>query len=153
MNISVIAKQLVNEKIISHYPNSMKVLSGGTTSTVYLLDGRYVVKSNEAKVIREEANFLSFYEGNALFSKLLYKEPLHTYVVYSFLEGSTSCEQGHKRSTLIPLVKEVINKYKIVPGADGWGWKESLVQSWNEFLTANVMEAYELLCDETMCIS
>ncbi|MDM5463331.1 MULTISPECIES: phosphotransferase [Bacillus cereus group] len=142
MNISVIAKQLVNEKIISHYPNSMKVLSGGTTSTVYLLDGRYVVKSNEAKVIREEANFLSFYEGNALFSKLLYKEPLHTYVVYSFLEGSPSCEQGHKRSTLITLVKEVINKYKIVPGADGWGWKESLVQSWNEFLTANVMESY-----------
>ncbi|QWH29529.1 aminoglycoside phosphotransferase family protein [Bacillus mycoides] len=117
MDISVIAKQLVNEKVISHYPNSMKVLSGGTTSTVYLLDGRYVVKSNEAKVIREEANFLSFYEGNALFSKLLYKEPLHTYFVYSFLEGSTSCEQGHKRSTLITLVKEVINseeEYRIV---------------------------------------
>ncbi|QWH18434.1 aminoglycoside phosphotransferase family protein [Bacillus mycoides] len=143
MDISVIAKQLVNEKVISHYPNSMKVLSGGTTSTVYLLDGRYVVKSNEAKVIREEANFLSFYEGNALFSKLLYKEALHTYFVYSFLEGSTSCEQGNKRSTLITLVKEVINKYKIVSGAEGWGWKESLVQSWNEFLTANVMEAYE----------
>ncbi|MED0903217.1 phosphotransferase [Bacillus nitratireducens] len=143
MNISVIAEQLVNEKVISHYPNSMKVLSGGTTSTVYWLDGKYVVKSNGSEVIREEANFLSFYEGNALFSKLLYKEPLHTYFVYSFLEGSTSCEQGYKRSTLITLVKEVINKYKFVPGADGWGWKESLVQSWNEFLTANVMEAYE----------
>ncbi|MFS8352745.1 aminoglycoside phosphotransferase family protein [Bacillus nitratireducens] len=143
MNISVIAEQLVNEKVISHYPNSMKVLSGGTTSTVYLLDGKYVVKSNGLEVIREEANFLSFYEGNALFSKLLYKEPLHTYFVYSFLEGSTSCEQGYKRSTLITLVKEVINKYKFVPGADGWGWKESLIQSWNEFLTANVMEAYE----------
>ncbi|EEL86984.1 aminoglycoside phosphotransferase [Bacillus cereus] len=143
MNISVIAEQLVNEKVISHYPNSMKVLSGGTTSTVYLLDGKYVVKSNGSEVIREEANFLSFYEGNALFSKLLYKEPLHTYFVYSFLEGSTSCEQGYKRSTLITLVKEVINKYKFVPGADGWGWKESLIQSWNEFLTANVMEAYE----------
>lgn len=142
MNISVIAEQLVNEKVISHYPNSIKVLSGGTTSTVYLLDGRYVVKSNEAKVIREEANFLSFYDRNTLFSKLLYMEPLNRYIVYSFLEGSTSCEHGYKRSTLITLVKEVINKYKIVPGADGWGWKESLVQSWNEFLTANVMEAY-----------
>lgn len=142
MNISVIAEQLVNEKVISHYPNSMKVLSGGTTSTVYLLDGRYVVKSNEAKVIREEANFLSFYDRNTLFSKLLYMEPLNRYIVYSFLEGSTSCEHGYKRSTLITLVKEVINKYKIVPGVDGWGWKESLVQSWNEFLTANVMEAY-----------
>ncbi|MBJ8081525.1 phosphotransferase [Bacillus cereus group sp. N14] len=143
MNISIIATQLVKEKVISHDPNSVKVLNGGTTSTVYLLDEKYVVKLNEAEVICEEAHFLSFYEGNTLFSKLLYKEPLHTYIVYSFLEGSTSCEQGHKRSTLRTLVKEVINKYKIVPEAEGWGWKESPVQCWNEFLTANVMEAYE----------
>ncbi|HDR7783504.1 phosphotransferase family protein [Bacillus wiedmannii] len=143
MDISIIAAQLVKEKVISHDPNSVKVLNGGTTSTVYLLDEKYVVKLNEAEVIREEANFLSFYEGNTLFSKLLYKEPLHTYFVYSFLEGNTSCEQGYKRSTLRTLVKEVINKYKMVPEAEGWGWKESPVQNWNEFLTTNVMEAYE----------
>ncbi|MDF9662785.1 phosphotransferase [Bacillus wiedmannii] len=143
MDISIIAAQLVKEKVILHYPNSVKALNGGTTSTVYLLDEKYVVKLNEAEVIREEANFLSFYEENSLFSKLLYKEPLHTYFVYSFLEGNTSCKQGYKRSTLRTLVKEVINKYKMVPEAEGWGWKESPVQCWNEFLTANVMEAYE----------
>ncbi|PEJ74261.1 phosphotransferase family protein [Bacillus wiedmannii] len=143
MDISIIATQLVKEKVISHDPNSVKVLNGGTTSTVYLLDEEYVVKLNEAEVIREEANFLTFYEGNTLFSKLLYKEPLHTYIVYSFLEGNTLCEQGYKRSTLRTLVKEVINKYKIVPEADGWGWKENPVQSWNEFLTTNVVEAHE----------
>ncbi|MGH0592941.1 phosphotransferase [Bacillus pretiosus] len=143
MDISIIAAQLFKEKVTSHDPSSVKALNGGTTSTVYLLDEKYVVKLNEAEVIREEANFLSFYEGNNLFSKLLYKEALHTYIVYSFLEGNTSCEQGYKRSTLRTLVKEVINKYKIVPEAEGWGWKESPVQCWNEFLTANVMEAYE----------
>ncbi|MED3394403.1 aminoglycoside phosphotransferase family protein [Bacillus wiedmannii] len=143
MDISIIAAQLVKDKVISLYPNSVKVLNGGTTSTVYLLDGKYVVKLNKTEVIREEANFLSFYEGNTLFAKLLYKEPLHTYIVYSFLEGSTSCEQGHKRIMLSTLVKEVINKYEIVSGIDGWGWKESSVQSWSEFLTKNVMEAYE----------
>ncbi|MCP9278753.1 phosphotransferase [Bacillus wiedmannii] len=143
MDISIIAAQLVKEKVISHAPNSVKALNGGTTSTVYLLDEKYVVKLNEAEVIREEANFLSFYEGNTLFSKLLFKEPLHTYFVYSFLEGNTSCKQGYKRSTLLTLVKEVINKYKMFPEAEVWGWKESPVQSWNEFLTANVMEAYE----------
>ncbi len=105
MDISVIAAQLVKEKVISHDPNSIKVLNGGTTSTVYLLDEEYVVKLNEAEVIREEANFLSFYEGNTLFSKLLYNEPFHKYIVYSFLEGSTSCEQGDKRITLRTLVK------------------------------------------------
>ncbi|QIW20097.1 phosphotransferase [Bacillus thuringiensis] len=140
MDISIIVAQLVKEKVISHYPNSIKVLNGGTTSKVYLLDEKYVVKLNEAEVIREEANFLSLYEENALFSKLLYKEPLHTYIVYSFLEGNTSYKQGHKRIT---LVQEVINKYEIVSGIDGWGWKESPAQSWSEFLTTNVMEAHE----------
>lgn len=143
MDISVIAAQLVKEKVISHDPNSIKVLNGGTTSTVYLLDEEYVVKLNEAEVIREEANFLSFYEGNTLFSKLLYNEPFHKYIVYSFLEGSTSCEQGDKRITLRTLVKEVINKYERVSDVDGWGWKENPVQSWNGFLTTNVMETHE----------
>ncbi|GCF70329.1 aminoglycoside phosphotransferase [Bacillus cereus] len=129
--------------MISHYPNSVKVLNGGTTSTVYLLDEKYVVKLNEAEVIREEAHFLSFYERNTLFANLLYKEPLHTYIVYSFLEGSTSCGRGQKRITLSTLVKEVINKYEIVSRIDGWGWKESPVQSWSAFLTKNVVEAHK----------
>ena len=68
-----------------------------------------------------------------MFANLLYKEPLHTYIVYSFLEGSTSCGRGHKRITLSTLVKEVINKYEIVSRIDGWGWKESPVQSWSAF--------------------
>ncbi|GAB6451988.1 aminoglycoside phosphotransferase family protein [Bacillus cereus group sp. TH43LC] len=143
MDISTIAAQLVKEKVISHYPTSVKVLNGGTASTVYLLDEKYVVKLNEAEVIREEAIFLSFYERNTLFANLLYKEPLHTYIVYSFLEGSTSCGRGQKRITLSTLVKEVINKYEIVSRIDGWGWKESPVQSWSAFLTKNVVEAHK----------
>ncbi|PFD41347.1 aminoglycoside phosphotransferase [Bacillus cereus] len=145
MDISIIVEQLVNEKIISYYPKSIKVLNGGTTSTVYLLDEKYVVKLNKSEVVREEADFLSFYDGNTLFSTLLFKDPLNRYIVYSFLVGTTSCELGYKRSTLCTLVKEVINTYEIVPEVDGWGWKDSPVQSWAEFLLTNVMEARENL--------
>lgn len=143
MDISIITAQLVKEKVISHYPNSVKALNGGTTSTIYLLDEQYVIKLNESDVIREEAYFLQFYKKDELFPKLLYKEPLNRYIVYSFLEGTTSCKLGHKRSVLSKLVKEVINKYEVAAEVDGWGWKESPVQSWNEFLTTNVMEAHE----------
>ncbi len=143
MDISIITAQLVKEKVISHYPNSVKALNGGTTSTIYLLDEQYVIKLNESDVIREEAYFLQFYKKDELFPKLLYKEPLNRYIVYSFLEGTTSCKLGHKRSVLSKLVKEVINKYEVATEVDGWGWKESPVQSWNEFLTTNVMEAHE----------
>ncbi|HDV8362995.1 TPA: phosphotransferase [Bacillus cereus] len=143
MDISIITAQLVKEKVISHYPNSVKVLNGGTTSTIYLLDEQYVVKLNESDVIREEAYFLQFYKKDELFPKLFYKEPLNRYIVYSFLEGTTFCKLGHKRSVLCKLVKEVINKYEVATEIDGWGWKENLVQSWNEFLTTNVMEAHQ----------
>lgn len=108
-----------------------------------MLDEQYVIKLNESDVIREEAYFLQFYKKDELFPKLLYKEPLNRYIVYSFLEGTTSCKLGHKRSVLSKLVKEVINKYEVATEVDGWGWKESPVQSWNEFLTTNVMEAHE----------
>ncbi len=121
----------------------MKGLNGGTTSTIYLLDEQYVVKLNESDVIREEAYFLQFYKKNDAFPKLLYKDPLSRYIVYSFLEGTTSCKSGHKRSILCKLVKDVINKYEKVPKVSGWGWKDSTVQSWNEFLTVTVMEAHE----------
>lgn len=143
MDISIITAQLVKEKVISHYPNSVKVLNGGTTSTIYLLDEQYVVKLNESDVIREEAYFLQFYKKDELFPKLFYKEPLNRYIVYSFLEGTTFCKLGHKRSVLCKLVKEVINEYEVATEVDGWGWKENSVQSWNEFLTTNVMEAHQ----------
>ncbi|MEC3317400.1 aminoglycoside phosphotransferase family protein [Bacillus thuringiensis] len=143
MEISIITAQLIKEKVISHYPNSVKALNGGTTSTVYLLDEQYVVKLNESDVIHEEAYFLQFYKKDELFPKLLYKEPLNRYIVYSFLEGTTSCKLGHKRSVLCKLVKEVINKYEVATEVDGWGWKENLLQSWSEFLTTNVIEAHE----------
>ncbi|MEB9610314.1 aminoglycoside phosphotransferase family protein [Bacillus cereus] len=143
MDISIITAQLVKEKVISHYPNSVKVLNGGTTSTIYLLDEQYVVKLNESDVIREEAYFLQFYKKDELFPKLFYKEPLNRYIVYSFLEGITFCKLGHKRNVLCKLVKEVINKYEVATEIDGWGWKENLVQSWNEFLTTNVIEAHQ----------
>ncbi|WHY27257.1 phosphotransferase [Bacillus wiedmannii] len=143
MDISVIATQLVKEEVISRYPNSIKVLNGGTTSTVYLLDGKYVVKLNKAEVICEEVCFLQFYKRNDSFPKLLYKDSFNRYIVYSFLEGTTSCKPGHKRDVLCKLVKEVCNKYEIIPKANGWGWKDSQVQSWTGFLKVNVMEAYE----------
>ena len=86
--------------------------------------------------------FFSFIKG-WIISKAFYKEPLNRYIVYSFLEGTAFCKLGHKRSVLCKLVKEVINKYEVATEIDGWGWKENLVQSWNEFLTTNVMEAHE----------
>lgn len=145
MNISEIIEQLVVNEVITDYPKGYKKLTGGTTSRLYLIEGKEqcVIKLNEPKVIEEEAYFLNFYENESIFPKFLYVDPLNRYMVYSFIPGSTSYDVGNKRDALCTLVQGVINKYKVAMKMDQWGWKEGPVDSWQDFLLNRVMEANE----------
>ncbi|WP_243523269.1 aminoglycoside phosphotransferase family protein [Bacillus pseudomycoides] len=145
MDISEIIEQLIGNGIIDHYPKGFKRLTGGTTSRLYLIEGKeqYVVKLNEPKVIEEEAYFLEFYKTQSLFPKLLYVDPLNRYMVYSFIPGSTNYHAGNKREVLVRLVQKVIHTYKPAMKMDQWGWKEEPVDSWQAFLLERVMEANE----------
>ena len=147
MDISEIIEQLVVNEVITNYPKEYKKLTGGTTSRLYLIEGKEqcVVKLNEPKVIEEEAYFLDFYENESIFPKLLYVDPINRYMVYSFIPGSTSYDAGNKRDVLCTLVQEVIHTYKIIMQMDQWGWKEEPVGSWQDFLLKRVMEANENL--------
>lgn len=147
MNISEIIEQLVTNEVIANYPKGYKKLTGGTTSNLYLIEGKEqcVVKLNDPKVIEEEAYFLNFYENESIFPKLLYVDPLHRYMVYSFILGSTSYDAGNKKDILFTLVQEVIHAYKVAPEINQWGWKEEPVDSWQDFLLNRVMEANENL--------
>ncbi|MEH7459347.1 aminoglycoside phosphotransferase family protein [Bacillus sp. JJ1127] len=147
MDISEIIEQLVVNEVIANYPKGYKKLTGGTTSRLYLIEGKEqcVVKLNEPEVIEEEAYFLNFYENDSLFPKLLYVDPLNRYIVYSFIPGSTSYDVGNKRDVLCTLVQEVIHTYKVTMEMEQWGWKEEPVDSWQDFLLKRVMEASENL--------
>lgn len=147
MKISEIIEQLVVNEVIANYPKGYKKLTGGTTSRLYLIEGKEqcVVKLNEPEVIEEEAYFLNFYENDSLFPKLLYVDPLNRYIVYSFIPGSTSYDVGNKRDVLCTLVQEVIHTYKVTMEMEQWGWKEEPVDSWQDFLLKRVMEASENL--------
>jgi len=145
VKISEIIEQLVVNEVIVDYPKGSKKLTGGTTSRLYLLEGKEqcVVKLNEPKVIEEEAYFLDFYENESIFPKLLYVDPLNRYMAYSFIPGSTSYHAGDKRDILCTLVQKVIDRYKTAMSMDQWGWKEEPVHSWQDFLLERVMEARE----------
>ncbi len=60
-----------------------------------------------------------------------------------FLKVVLLVNKGINELRFVHLSKEVINKYERVSDVDGWGWKENPVQSWNGFLTTNVMETQE----------
>ncbi|MDM5155336.1 aminoglycoside phosphotransferase family protein [Bacillus sp. DX1.1] len=149
MDIKDILEELTSNKIIPQATIEYKRLTGGTTSSLYLLEEfnqeRYVVKLNEPKVLEEEAYFLDFYKDNHFLTSLQYVDPSNRYIVYSFIPGSTSYVSGNKKEILQTLVRQLINKYKIVPQVDQWGWRDHLVESWRSFLLDRVLTANQVL--------
>jgi fructosamine-3-kinase len=123
----------MNKKIIPEYSVYTK-LSGGTTSEVYLVDSRYVIKKNEPQVLEAEALFLKQYSEIAFFPKPEFQHKLNQYIVYTFIEGDTVYKRKNKCKILVSLVQNVINQYKLAPSTSGWGWSDEPSKSWHEFL-------------------
>jgi fructosamine-3-kinase len=149
MNIQKIIIELINKKTIPANTYEYEPLKGGTVSQLYLLsnsDGnRYVVKSNESQILQAEAFFLDFYQDSKLLPKLLYVDESNSYIVYSFLSGTTNYNSCNKRFLLRRLVTDMLNHYKLVPNPNGWGWMDEPTDSWQDFLLQRVLEATRLL--------
>ncbi|WP_137789237.1 aminoglycoside phosphotransferase family protein [Bacillus sp. E(2018)] len=146
-NIEEIIQELILKNIIDQKPTEYKQLSGGTVSDLYLLyidEKKYVVKLNEPQVVESEANFLKQYKGLTLLPKLIYVEESHQYIVYSFINGSTEYFRGNKKDMLTTLVQGLLNNYKKAPDI-GWGWADQPSDSWESFLTNNIIEANKII--------
>ncbi|WP_216700991.1 aminoglycoside phosphotransferase family protein [Priestia filamentosa] len=149
MDIQKVVTKLIKQKIINPNIKVCEELNGGTVSTLYLLtseDGtKYVIKANDPQIIKTEVYFLNFYKENDLLPNLLFMDPSHHYIVYSFLSGSSDYTEKNKKEILKALVKQLINNYKAVPSKDGWGWADELSNSWQGFLLNEITIAKEIL--------
>lgn len=139
VNIKVqhVISTLLSRNVIPAEPSSYKKLSGGTVSELYLLhvkDSKFVLKFNEPDVTGPEALFLNTYGMQRVLPKLLFVDPSQTYMVYSFMNGSTGHEGSSKKEVLKRLVEELINNYVKVAADPGWGWLDSPSSSWQAFL-------------------
>lgn len=144
MDIQKIINQLIHNNIIHSEPTEFEQLSGGTVSDLYLLnigDTKYVVKSNDPKIVESEANFLDYYKESNLLPKLLFVENSYKYIVYTFINGSTNYDRYNKKEMLKVLVQGLLNNYKPVSNDIGWGWADQPVDSWQSFLMNEVIEA------------
>jgi hypothetical protein len=140
VDIAYILSELKNKEIIPEFSFYTK-LSGGTTSELYLVDSRYVIKKNEPQVLEAEASFLKQYSNINFFPKLEYQHKLNYYIVYSFIEGDTVYRRKNKCEILVSLVQNVINQYKLAPLASDWGWADEPSKSWHEFLLQRAINA------------
>lgn len=144
MKIESIILELKNLKIIQDCWDYKK-LSGGTTSELYLLQSRYVIKKNEPQVLKAEAVFLEEYSEIQLLPTLIYEEPENNYIVYSYIKGESIYKRKFKRELLIELVQNIFNHYKIVETEGVWGWADEPSSTWKDFLLHRAKGATTLL--------
>lgn len=149
MNIEELVKELKNKKVLNQEIVTIELLTGGTTSKLYLLksvDGtKVVVKFNESQVIQAEGAFLEFYKELSLLPKVLYIEESHSYLVYTYLEGSTHNSGLNKIDILKIVADSLISQYRVETTFEGWGWIDEPSRSWNEFLLKRVEESERII--------
>ena len=144
--IKKIIAELIKQNVITAEPSRCKKLSGGTVSELYLLkvdDSEYVLKLNGPEVTGPEALFLDTYEEVGVLPKILYVAPSKTYIVYSFISGSTDYSGSSKKKVLKELAEGLITQYEKATSESGWGWVDSPSASWQEFLGNEVSYAKE----------
>ncbi|WP_372869112.1 aminoglycoside phosphotransferase family protein [Planomicrobium okeanokoites] len=144
--IKKIIAELIKQNVIAAQPSRCKKLSGGTVSELYLLkvdDSEYVLKLNGPEVTEPEALFLDTYKEVGLLPKLHYLDPSKTFIVYSFISGSTDYTGSSKKKVLKELADGLINQYEKAAPESGWGWVDSPSASWQEFLRNEVSHAKE----------
>lgn len=153
MNIQEVILELTNKGIFDNEEKLYEQQLGGTTSNIVVVrDGnnkKYVIKSNERKVIKEEVRFLNAYHQVDGLPSVLYVEPSYKYFVYPYLNGSTSYARKNKEKLLISLVEGLLNKYKPCSDNNGWGWTNYLSSSWQEFLL-NEIDSVERIIDSRL---
>ncbi|WP_442597575.1 phosphotransferase [Neobacillus sp. D3-1R] len=145
MSIQDVVIRLKEEGVIKQEVIKVDELKGGTVSKLSLLhfidQSKVVVKFNAPTIVQSEAEFLLNYKTIDFLPKVIYVADTFEYLVYSFVEGSTSYPKTNKLEVLKAIVKLLINEYKPVHHASGWGWADEPSKSWKEFLLKRVEEA------------
>lgn len=148
MKIENIISELHKRNVIPAKPTGCEKLSGGTVSELYLLtvEGRkYVLKLNDPEVTQSEALYLEAYKEIKLTPKLLYVDPSFTYIVYSFIDGSTVLKGADKGEVLKGLAEGLLNQYQFAQPQSGWGWADAPSASWQDFFRNEIKEAQNVI--------
>jgi len=149
MQIEEIITELQEQGVVAPHMNTWRALSGGTVSSVYVLlvegEPTLVVKMNDPKTIQSESSYLRTYEGNPLFSRVVYIDPLHRYFVYTYQPGDTQYPRNRKAEMLMTLATHVINQVKSVIDSSDYGYADEPSASWKAFLMLRYQWASETI--------
>ena len=126
-------------------------VKGSTDGMVYILAEnavpKLVLKLDRPQEIGSVEHFLKAYGHIPLLPELRYTDPDRTFMIYTYLEGTTRHSRGHKVNWLSRLTRELLNEYKPEPVADYWGRSEFPCPSWREYNHRSLTEARNNLKD------
>lgn len=143
VNINNIINTLRDTGVIDRNAKLNTKMDGTTEGLVYTLsvadEPKYVLKLDSPQNNTMVELMLLRYKHSPLLPRLLYTDPAKTFIVYTFLIGTTHHNRGSKRDWLTSLVTDLLNQYEVYPHTDKWGyWLEEPCQSWHAFIDQGV---------------
>lgn len=149
MDVQLILNDLHETGVLESHMRNLKPLTGGTSSkVVVVMDGtepRYVIKQNDPAVVEAEAEFLHTYVQIEKLSRLVYVDPLHRYLVYTFRSGLTQYYGRNKSDFLLRLATEVISHYKPFGEERHYGYPDHPFVEWRDFLLHRTKESGKII--------
>ncbi|WP_025028937.1 phosphotransferase [Caldalkalibacillus mannanilyticus] len=142
-NVQNILNELHIREILHSNRLKVKRMSGTTDGCVYVLSddqNTYVLKQDHHEQLSCVAQFLRTYHDIDILPDVLFFDSERSYLVYSYMKGTTHGHRGLKKSWLVNLVRELLNQYVVYDQNDFWGGLESPQKSWHEFNITNVDE-------------
>lgn len=108
---------------------------GASTSTILLLNNKYLIKQNVKSVLESETEFLK-QNTSDLLQKIIYIDPDFKFVIYEFIPGEAMKEVNNVDDTIQKIISTVSN-YKTYD-KEGFGYFDEQVNSWSEFLESEI---------------
>lgn len=112
-------------------------MNGTTEGYVHLLTvndvPQYVLKIDSEQSISLVSQFHQTYSKSPLLSKLIYTDHSNTFLVYSYISGTTHYNRGSKIDWMTLIVKDLLNHYQITNQTERWGRLGHLRDSWRDF--------------------
>lgn len=136
-HINSIIQNLLQLGVIDSASQLNHRMHGTTDGLVHTLtvheEPKYVLKLDSSENISMVREFYSTYEASSVLPNLYYTDPAHTFIVYSYIKGTTHYNRGSKINWLSLLVTELLNHYQVDKSTKKWGSLVEPCHSWHEF--------------------
>ena len=127
-------------RILNLDKNNIKIkeFKNGTMSKVFLINEKYILKSNNQTQLKCEVEFLKSCK-NQLFSKLIYVDSAFKFIIYLYIEGN-DMKNVYNPKEVITKLYEVVSTYSSATKL-GYGYADEIMDTWDSFINNEIIHS------------